>query len=352
MAGAALRSLITAAALAAAYLLFWPVAIEPQAWHPGPAPALEGDFARNDLLVGAELVGDGMGHGPEDIAFGPDGWLYTGLDDGSIVKVNLGTGAVERFAETGGRPAGMKFAADGTLIVADVRRGLLSVRADGGVQVLVEEIAGRPLHFANDLDIDANGVVYFSESSAKYAPGQTSDGLLEHVTDGALHAYDPKSGALTTVIDGLAYANGVALNQDQSAVYVAELGAYRVQRVWLRGERAGTSEVYLDNLPGFPDNLNTGSDDTMWVALGIPRMAMLDVLAPYPFLRKIMARLPGMSGFPRQAIAVQADADGKIVRTLQDPDPEHPLLTSVYERDGTLYMGNLFGSGVYRLSIP
>jgi hypothetical protein len=110
--------------------------------------------------------------------------------------------------------------------------------------------------------------------------------------------------------------------------------------------------VFLDNLPGFPDNLNTGSNDTLWVALGIPRVALLDNLAPYPFLRKILARLPGMSGYGRQAIALQFDSDGKVIRNLQDPDPNYPLLTSVFERDGTLYMGNLFAPGIYRMPLP
>jgi hypothetical protein len=182
--------------------------------------------------------------------------------------------------------------------------------------------------------------------------GQSSDGLLEHVPDGALHAYDLYSGTLTTILTGLMYANGVALNTDESAVYVAELGSYRVHRIWLRGERAGMSEVFLDNLPGFPDNINSGPGDTLWVALGIPRMAILDNLASYPFVRKILARLPGMSGFERQAIALQFDKDGKVIRNLQDPDPNYPLLTSVYERDGVLYMGNLFAPGIYRLTLP
>lgn len=355
MAGAALRSLITALALGAAYLLFWPVAVQPVAWHPGPAPALEGDYARNALLAAAvpvgEDLGEGMGLGPEDIAFDAAGRLYTGLGDGTIVQVDVNTGVVQRFAETGGRPAGMKFDQSGNLIVADVRRGLLSVRADGGVQVLVDEIAGRRLHFANDLDIGPDGVVYFSESSARYRAGQTSEGLLEHDGDGALHAYDLESGAVTTVLDGLSYANGVALNADASAVYVAELGSYRVHRVWLTGDKTGTHEIFLDNLPGFPDNLNTGLDNTLWIAMGIPRMKMLDALAPYPFLRKIMARLPAPSSFERQAIALQVDADGNVVRNLQDPNPEHPLLTSVYERDGVLYMGNLYGNAVYKLPL-
>ena len=50
------------------YLLFWPVPIDPQAWTPPAAPPLEGDYAVNDKLAGAERIGVGVGVGPETVS--------------------------------------------------------------------------------------------------------------------------------------------------------------------------------------------------------------------------------------------------------------------------------------------
>jgi len=60
--------------------------------------------------------------------------VYTGVGDGSILRVNPRTGSASVFANTGGRPLGVTFDASGErLYVADADRGLLSVSRDGKV---------------------------------------------------------------------------------------------------------------------------------------------------------------------------------------------------------------------------
>lgn len=48
------------------------------------------------------------------------------------------------------------------------------------------------------------------------------------------------------------YANGVALSPDESFVAVAETSQFRVMRFWLKGPKAGQTDVLLDATPGFP----------------------------------------------------------------------------------------------------
>ena len=56
---------------------------------------------------------------------GPDGFLYTGLQDGRIMRFRPdGQGGAELVAQTGGRPLGLRFDAHGHLVVADAFRGL------------------------------------------------------------------------------------------------------------------------------------------------------------------------------------------------------------------------------------
>lgn len=72
--------------LAVLYLLFWPVPIEPEAWTPPEAPALEGVYAVNDRLAAAERLGSGAGVGPEDVAVDAEGRIYGGYEDGRILR--------------------------------------------------------------------------------------------------------------------------------------------------------------------------------------------------------------------------------------------------------------------------
>lgn len=57
----------------------------------------------------------------------------------------------------------------GDLYIADAYFGLLKVGPEGGQAVpLVTEAEGGPLRFTNDLDIDEDGNIYFTDSSTKY----------------------------------------------------------------------------------------------------------------------------------------------------------------------------------------
>ena len=74
---------------------------------------------------------------------------------------------------------------------------------------------------------------------------------------------------------------------------VAETGAYRLTRLWLSGPDAGRSDVLVDNLPGFPDNIARRDDGLIWIAMGSPRNAMLDRLAARaPAVRRLLTCYP------------------------------------------------------------
>lgn len=78
------------------------------------------------ILAVSERIGEGLLHGPEDLAYEPKSqFLYTGCVDGWIRRVDLagddGKFKVEDWARTGehGRPLGVVFGLDGSVIVAD-----------------------------------------------------------------------------------------------------------------------------------------------------------------------------------------------------------------------------------------
>lgn len=61
--------------------------------------------------------------------------------------------------------------------------------------------------------------------------------------------------------------------------YVAETAHYRISRYWLRGHKAGTAQVFVDNIACFPDNLSI-SNGILWVPMASPRQAMVDMMLP------------------------------------------------------------------------
>lgn len=345
----------TTVALLVIYLLVWPVPIDPFVWEPSPDPGLNGPFATNARLATVERL-IGLGEGPEAAAAGPGGLVYTGLQDGRIVRFDPDSSApAETFAATGGRPLGMLFDRAGVnLIVADAFRGLLSVSPDGAVVVLVDSIAGAKMVFVNDVDIAPDGTIWFSDASQRFDQRDYMLDFLEGRATGRLLSHDPVTGTTTVHLDGLGFANGVAVGPGGAYVLVNETLRRRITRYWISGESAGTSEVFIGSLPGHPDNLTFDGEDTFWVALPAPTFAPIERMAGSPFLRKMLLRIPGALSLPIPPYSwvIGLDTDGNVIHNLQDPEGGYPTITSVVDIDGDLYFGSIEMRELARLPTP
>ena len=348
------RSVFTCALvllLLAGYLALWPVQIDPVAWNAPENQGYTGAFSPNTGLSKIQRLNLNGHTGPEDAAIGPDDALYITTHEGSIVKYDPRTKDVSVFAETGGRPLGIEFSRVGKLYVADAYLGLLEI-SDLGKKVTVvadKTDTGSPIRYADDLDIGPDGSVYFSDASTKFGakqyggtlPSSILD-LMEHGPNGRVLKFDPESGKTTVVLDGLSFANGIAITNSGKHLLVVETGNYSVKKVALDGS---TEPVTItENLPGFPDNINRNSDGTFWLGLASPRSGAADALSNQPFLRKVVMRLPAFMrpAAQRYGFVVKINEDGKVLQTLQDASGNYALTTGLIEyNDGTLFVTSL-----------
>ncbi len=324
---------------------------QPKAWRPPPAPGLLGVYERNDRLATAELWQVG-GAGPEDIAVDPDGHLYTGLEDGRILRLPPGGGEPELLADTGGRPLGLELHPDGGLVICDAERGLLFLAPVGELETLADGFEGERFKFTNNAAVAADGTIYFTDASRRYGIAAYKQDLLEHSGTGRLFARRP-DGRVDLLMEGLQFANGVTLDPEERYLLVAETGAYRIRRFWLTPDRPGQDEVFIDNLPGFPDNLSTG-DGIFWVAMPSPRDRVLDALLPWPWARHVVARMPDrfQPQPKRHGFVLGFDTAGKVVHNLQDPSGRVAMTTGARQHGGRLYVGSLGEPTVAVYALP
>jgi sugar lactone lactonase YvrE len=341
-------------ALLVIYFLVYPVKIEPIAWTPPPSPSIkEGIYQQNSKLD--QILRLNVGEAPEDVAIDTlNQKIYGGLEDGKIIRANLDGTNLEAFADTKGRPLGLKFDAEGNLIVADAYKGLLSVDKKGKIKVLATEYGGVPFKFTDDLDIGADGTIYFTDASSKFTFKDKQDYPLESGLTGRFLAYHPQTEKVSLLMEKLAFSNGVAVSPDQSFVLVNETFRYRVWRYWLKGEKKGQSEIFIENLPGFPDGILSNGGDTYWLALVNPRNKTLDTVLPYPFWRKVLRRLPeALLPAPESyGFVLGLDENGKVKYNLQGPSGNYGQITNAVEYKGKLYVGSLHETaiGVYTLT--
>ena len=357
-----------------AYLLFAPVPITPAAWTPPPAPALTGDYEQNSRLAPVQRLSLGDGHGPEDVAVDAEGKIYAGFEDGRIIQLQPEGTQPRVFANTQGRPLGLVFDREGNLLVADALKGLLSIGKNGEVKLLADRAEdGARFGCLNDLDVAADGTIYFTEASHKFPMAQHVSDLLEHRPNGRLLAFDPQTQKSRTVLRDIHFANGVAVSPDQSFVLVAETGKYRILRYWLTDPKQGIRDVFIDNLPGFPDGISSNAragatdksvgslhdrsaaTDKFWLALVTPRQALFDRLLPHPFLRKVVYRLPkSLQPAPqRYSFVLALDTQGRVISNLQNGASDcYAQIANVIEHNGSLFFGSIGEDTVGRFKLP
>jgi sugar lactone lactonase YvrE len=295
-----------------------------------------------------------MGPGPEAVAAMGD-WLYSGMQDGRVMRIHLDGRGSETFAQTGGRPLGLKFDARGNLIVADAFRGLLSLSVDGEIAVLADSVNGERMRFVNDLAIAADGRIWFSDSSRRFDQHHWMLDFWEARPTGRLLCYDPATREISVVLDRLMFANGVALGPNDEFVLVAETLAARITRHWLRGPKAGQSDSFAFSLPGYPDNLTYDGAGTFWVALPSPRVPALERMAGAPWLRRMLFRIPAAIRDPkpsRMAWALGLNPDGQIVSSLRDSSGRYGLATSVLAHRNRLYFGSIETTTIGWIPMP
>lgn len=324
--------------------------ISPVVWRP-PRPSARARRKVSNPVPTVQVIGL-PGAGSEDVLIAADGSVLTGLADGRILRISPDGTAIVEIARTGGRPLGLEFHPDGSLIVCDAVLGLLSVDLTSGtVTPLVNRVEGEPMRFCNNASIAADGTIYFSDSSTRFGIENYRGDLLEHGDTGRVFKRNP-DGTVDTIARGLHFPNGVALAPDESYLLFAETSTYSVHKLWLTGGASGTTEVFIDNLPAFPDNIAFGSDGLLWIALPSTRNALLDALSPAPpILRRIAWRIPERLQ-PREARTVFTQAyaeDGRLIRDLQARGDRLYMCSGVRERDGVVWLGSVDCPAVGRI---
>ena len=288
------------------------------------------------------------GPGAEDVVVGlhgrDEGAVFTGTEDGSIFRIRHDGRRVDRIAHTGGRPLGIELGLDGRLLVCDAHRGVLRIdTASGAVEQVTDSVHGRRMVFCNNAAIASDGTVWFSDTSTRFGIEHWKDDLVQDTRTGRLLRL-ATDGSIDVVLDGLAFANGVALSGDERYVAVAETAARTVVRHWIAGERAGQRDVLAKDLPGYPDNIARGSDGLIWVSIASPTDPLIERLQRGPqWLRRQVTRIPDrIQPKPKRTVRAQAyDDAGRLVRDLDVATGDYHMVTGVREHEGRVWLGSL-----------
>lgn len=195
----------------------------------------------------------------EGPVFDAEGNLWvTDIPWGRLFRIDP-EGHCEVGFEYDGQPNGMKFLADGRLLVADHHKGMVICDlASGQSEVWFDRYLLEPFLGCNDLTIARNGDIYFTDQGQ--SGWQNPNGRLFRVRAG--------SGRLELLLDGIPSPNGLVLNKAETALFLAVTRANAVWRCPLMDGGAVVSKVgtYIQMSGGSgPDGLAIDEEDNLAV---------------------------------------------------------------------------------------
>ncbi|KAK0604191.1 hypothetical protein LWI29_012990 [Acer saccharum] len=307
------------------------------------------------MLRGLEMVGSGVLKAPEDVVYDSEsGVIYTGCEDGWVKQVTVSESAadsvVEDLVNTGGRPLGLAIG-NNEIIVADAYKGLLSITGNSTL-LLTDEADGRKFKLTDAVDIAEDGIIYFTDASYKYNMKDFLFDVLEGKPHGRFMSFDPKTKTTRVLVSDIYFANGVAVSPDQTYVVFCESIMRRCKKYYIKGEKSGKVDKFIDDLPGLPDNIHYDGQGLYWIAINTEITKAWDLAFRYPFIRKIIAIVERQVGMPKKLKnggVMAVDLEGKPVAHYYDP--ELTLISSAIKIGDHLYCGSLSKTNILRLNL-
>jgi ribose transport system permease protein len=346
------------------------VYVSPTYFEPPPListdPAAGTPYAMNNKLHEAEAIGFDQVDGAEDIAFDQNDNLYAGSRHGDIVRfLAPDYKKLEVFAHIGGQPLGLHFDAEDSLFACVSGMGLYKITPARDIIKLSDEtnrtlfsiIDDSRMRFADDMDFAPDGRVFFSEATIRYDIFDWATDSIEGRGNGRIICWNPKTNTSRTVLPKRMFPNGICMTGDGVSLLFAETWAGKINRYWFDGPRRGRVECLIPDMPGYPDNIRRSSDGNYWVAMLGMRSPALDVAMKMPGFRRRMAQRVAFEEWIYPNIntggVVKFDVDGKVLESLWDESGEkHPMITSMREHKGYLYLGGVFNNRIGRYRIP
>ncbi|KAK4312704.1 hypothetical protein Pmani_015889 [Petrolisthes manimaculis] len=369
-----------------------------------PPLALEGALARNNILDRVERVLEGQIVGPESIASRRPQEIFVSLHGGNILRIwgrdydnfkiiaSIGPDCDIQGGGVCGRPLGLRFAPDGRLLVADCYLGIFVLNVDTGENEslfdISKEIEGEVALLTDDLDVDSDGYIYWSDASAN---ANLDKALIELFASpsGRLLRFDPKTQTNKVLVSNLHFANGVQLTHDQQSVLVCETFKNRVLRHWLHGAKAGQTEVFVDRLPGSPDNIRSNGNDGYYIAIVTVFPDSLrevgNTAGRFPLLRKLATRILYLTrigletlaelissysidqaakkifnfvplgeynlGHNNLSLVVEVDGQGQVIRSLQGHSGQQVQISEAQQVGDYLFLGSPFNNYLGKLYV-
>lgn len=204
----------------------------------------------------------------------------------------------------------------------------------------------RQIAFCNDIDVSRDGQRIYMSEPFDYAGAASGTGAMaEAVTlarNGRLWQFDRALNTVRLVAQNYNFIDGVLLEYasdsvtQESSILVTETTKYRINRFHLTGPLAGQDKILWDNLPGLPDGLDRDAQGRVWVGFIKERTKVASWIHAHPWIKPLLLRLPRSLlpvTKPTAILALSPDASQALFYTYHDGHLVHDIAVVVPGKD-------------------
>ncbi len=282
-------------------LLFDSSTINPKAWSTQLKPQFEGKLSLNERLTSFLRIHFMGYYGAKEFVVDNEGNIYCGVHKGEkdfssgvILKIKPDD-SVEEFLVTDNWVTGMQFDKEAKLIALMNDLGLVKIHPDKSIEILLTTTPnGQPIRMGTGLKIASDGTIYFVNMSStdKTSSKYINKLILEMKPTEGVYSFNPRTNITTTISEGNYFGNGLKISQNEDFILVSETSKYRILKYWIKAEKKGKSEIFMDNLAGFPNNISKRHNGNYWIAFTTKRNDQLDKFHLSTGMKKFVFGIP------------------------------------------------------------
>ncbi|MDR3531562.1 MAG: SMP-30/gluconolactonase/LRE family protein [Rhodopila sp.] len=250
---------------------------QPSERYPDPAvQILDPRFARYRVFNSTvERLATGMRWGEGPVWFGDHRvLLWSDIPNNRIMRWSEVTGEVDVFRSNSNLANGNTRDRQGRLVTCEQQtRRVVRTEHDGSITVLADTHKGFRLNSPNDVVVKSDDSIWFTDPP--FGIDNNHDGVIaEQELPMNVYRIDPRSGALTAVLEDIPGPNGLCFSPDERLLYLVQSRAkpnrlITAHRLSGDGTRVDAGEAVIDCDTGTADGIRCDADGNIWCGWGM-----------------------------------------------------------------------------------
>ena len=152
--------------------------------------------------------------------------IWSDIPNNRMMRFVEESGQVSVFRQGSNNSNGNTVDNQGRLVTCEhLTRRVTRTEFDGSIKVLADKWEGKRFNSPNDAVVKSDNSIWFTDPAYGIDGDNEGEPATPEIDGCYVYRIDPKTGAVTRLIDNMVRPNGIAFSPDEKLLYVADTGA-------------------------------------------------------------------------------------------------------------------------------